>query len=111
MRAAVRFLQCLLGMVIGAAPVVIVTLSAKDLPKALSDGRILLAVVPGLAALYTWERYPYLAGGIASGLHGRWLGPLPPQHARCGSAAVPTLPSSACTRTRVSSQPYVISTW
>jgi len=25
-----------------------------------------LAVVPGLAALYTWERYPYLAGGIAS---------------------------------------------
>ncbi len=66
MRAAVRFLQCLLGMAIGAAPVVIVTLSAKDLPKALSDGRILLAVVPGLAALYTWERYPYLAGGIAS---------------------------------------------
>jgi len=66
MRAAARFLQCLLGMAIGVAPILLVTLSATDLPKVLSDARIVLAVAPGVAALYAWDRYPYLAGGIAS---------------------------------------------
>ena len=66
MRAVLRVLQLLLGWVIGLAPVVLVTLSSRDSPPTLSDARIVMAVVPGVAALYAWDRYPYLAGGIAS---------------------------------------------
>ena len=68
MRAAARVLQWMVGFAVGLMPVVVVTLTSTDSTNGLSGARIMMALVPGLAALYAWERYPYFAGGIASGV-------------------------------------------
>ena len=78
MRAAGWLLQWVVGFVVGLMPVVLVTLSLADAEDGLSGVWIMMALVPGLAALYAWERYPYFAGGIASavGIVGGPLNPL-----------------------------------
>jgi len=66
MRAAAQLLQWVVGFVVGLMPVVLVTLSLADAEDGLSGAWIMMALVPGLGALYAWERHPYFAGGIAS---------------------------------------------
>ena len=66
MRAAGGLLQWVVGFVVGLMPVVLVTLSLADAEDGLSSAWIMMALVPGLGALYAWERHPYFAGGIAS---------------------------------------------
>ena len=66
MRAAVQLLQWVVGFVVGLMPVMLVTLSLADAEDGLSGAWIMMALVPGLGALYAWERHPYFAGGIAS---------------------------------------------
>ena len=87
MRAAAQLLQWVVGFVVGLMPVVLVTLSLADAEDGLSGAWIMMALVPGLGALYAWERHPYFAGGIASAVtilggplnpllvaYGGWLG-------------------------------------
>jgi hypothetical protein len=66
MRAAARLLLWSVGFAVGLMPVVLVTLSLADAEDGLSGAWIMMALVPGLAALYAWDRHPYFAGGIAS---------------------------------------------
>ena len=66
MRATAQLVQWVVGFVVGLMPVVLVTLSLADAEDGLTGAWIMMALVPGLGALYAWERHPYFAGGIAS---------------------------------------------
>ena len=59
------------------------TLSAADSEDGLTGAWIMMALVPGMAALYAWERHPYFAGGIASAVT-IVGGPLNPLLLACG---------------------------
>ena len=59
MRAAARALQWMFGFVIGLGPLA----SSAD---HVTGARLMTLLVPGLAALWAWDRYPYFAGGIAA---------------------------------------------
>ena len=78
MRATAQLVQWVVGFVVGLMPVVLVTLSLADAEDGLTGAWIMMALVPGLAALYAWDRHPCFAGGIACavGIVGGPLNPL-----------------------------------